>query len=224
MQSGKQNKTVFICNQCGFESRKWLGRCPDCGAWDSLNQSAAPLAALKTAAAEVQPLAGSSEEDNARLLTGMSELDRVLGGGIVPGSLVLIGGDPGIGKSTLLLQFMAAVAGSAGQVLYVTGEESIRQIRLRAQRLKVAEAAIAVSTETCVEAISALALKMQPVLLAVDSIQTMFSQEVASTPGSITQVRESAARLLVLAKNNNLPVFLVGHVTKDGSIAGPRVL
>ncbi len=224
MQSGKQNKTVFICNQCGFESRKWLGRCPDCGAWDSLNQSAAPLAALKTAAAEVQPLAGSSEEDNARLLTGMSELDRVLGGGIVPGSLVLIGGDPGIGKSTLLLQFMAAVAGSAGQVLYVTGEESIRQIRMRAQRLKVAEAAIAVSTETCVEAISALALKMQPVLLAVDSIQTMFSQEVASTPGSITQVRESAARLLVLAKNNNLPVFLVGHVTKDGSIAGPRVL
>ena len=117
MQSGKQNKTVFICNQCGFESRKWLGRCPDCGAWDSLNQSAAPLAALKTAAAEVQPLAGSSEEDNARLLTGMSEQDRVLGGGIVPGSLVLIGGDPGIGKSTLLLQFMAAVAGSAGQGL-----------------------------------------------------------------------------------------------------------
>ena len=224
VQTAKAGKTVFFCKQCGFESRKWLGRCPDCGAWDSLSQSTAQSPAISTAVAEVQPLTGGNGEDQARLCTGIAELDRVLGGGIVPGSLVLIGGDPGIGKSTLLLQFMAAVAAKAGQVLYVTGEESLRQIRMRAERLKVAEAAIAVSTETCVEAISALALKLSPVLVAVDSIQTMFSQEVASTPGSITQVRESAARLLVLAKNNNLPVFLVGHVTKDGSIAGPRVL
>ena len=224
VQTAKAGKTVFFCKQCGFESRKWLGRCPDCGAWDSLSQSTAQSPAISTAVAEVQPLTGGNGEDQARLCTGIAELDRVLGGGIVPGSLVLIGGDPGIGKSTLLLQFMAAVAAKAGQVLYVTGEESLRQIRMRAERLKVAEAAIAVSTETCVEAISALALKLAPVLVAVDSIQTMFSQEVASTPGSITQVRESAARLLVLAKNNNLPVFLVGHVTKDGSIAGPRVL
>ena len=226
LQAAKQGKTVFLCKHCGFESRKWLGRCPDCGAWDSLSQSAAPSPVIARAAAEAQLLSstGGSGEDSARLLTGIAELDRVLGGGIVPGSLVLIGGDPGIGKSTLLLQFMAAVAATAGQVLYVTGEESLSQIRMRAERLKVADAAIAVSTETCVEAISALALKMQPVLAAVDSIQTMFSQEVASTPGSVTQVRESAARLLLLAKNNNLPVFLVGHVTKDGSIAGPRVL
>ena len=224
VQTAKAGKTVFFCKQCGFESRKWLGRCPDCGAWDSLSQSTAQSPAISTAVAEVQPLTGGNGEDQARLCTGIAELDRVLGGGIVPGSLVLIGGDPGIGKSTLLLQFMAAVAAKAGQVLYVNGEESLRQIRMRAERLKVAEAAIAVSTETCVEAISALALKLAPVLVAVDSIQTMFSQEVASTPGSITQVRESAARLLVLAKNNNLPVFLVGHVTKDGSIAGPRVL
>ncbi|MDO5675558.1 MAG: DNA repair protein RadA [bacterium] len=225
-QAAKQGKTVFLCKQCGFESRKWLGRCPDCGAWDSLSQSAVQNRLISTAAAEVQLLSdtGGSGDDSARLLTGIAELDRVLGGGIVPGSLVLIGGDPGIGKSTLLLQFMAAVSATAGQVLYVTGEESLRQIRMRAARLKVAEAAIAVSTETCVEAISALALKLQPTLVAIDSIQTMFSQEVASTPGSVTQVRESAARLLVLAKNNNLPVFLVGHVTKDGSIAGPRVL
>ena len=224
VQTAKAGKTVFFCKQCGFESRKWLGRCPDCGAWDSLSQSTAQSPAISTAVAEAQPLTGGNGEDQARLCTGIAELDRVLGGGIVPGSLVLIGGDPGIGKSTLLLQFMAAVAAKAGQVLYVTGEESLRQIRMRAERLKVAEAAIAVSTETCVEAISALALKLAPVLVAVDSIQTMFSQEVASTPGSLTQVRESAARLLVLAKNNNLPVFLVGHVTKDGSIAGPRVL
>ncbi len=226
LQAAKQGKTVFLCKHCGFESRKWLGRCPDCGAWDSLSQSAASSPVIARAAAEAQLLSGTggSGEDSARLLTGIAELDRVLGGGIVPGSLVLIGGDPGIGKSTLLLQFMAAVAATAGQVLYVTGEESLSQIRMRAERLKVADAAIAVSTETCVEAISALALKMQPVLAAVDSIQTMFSQEVASTPGSVTQVRESAARLLLLAKNNNLPVFLVGHVTKDGSIAGPRVL
>ena len=148
----------------------------------------------------------------------------MLGGGIVPGSLVLIGGDPGIGKSTLLLQFMTGVAAAYGQVLYVTGEESLSQIRMRAGRLGLAESGIAVSTETCVEAIVELAAKMRPVLLAVDSIQTVSSEEVASTPGSITQVRESAARLLALAKRENIPVFLVGHVTKDGSLAGPRVL
>jgi len=225
IQVGKQGKTVFLCSQCGHESRKWLGRCPDCGTWDSLVESRGQTASTSNLpAAEVYPLAGQADEESQRLPTGIAELDRVLGGGIVPGSLVLIGGDPGIGKSTLLLQFMAAVARTFGQVLYVTGEESVRQIRMRAQRLQVATADIAVSTETCVEAIKALATQLQPVLLAVDSIQTMFSQEVASAPGSITQVRESAARLLMLAKNSNLPVFLVGHVTKDGSIAGPRVL
>ncbi|AVD72247.1 DNA repair protein RadA [Desulfobulbus oralis] len=226
-QPGK-TKTLFRCRQCGFESRKWLGRCPDCGAWDSLVESAAtPPAARRHTGAEAQALVnggGPAPEDSQRLVTGIAELDRVLGGGIVPGSLVLIGGDPGIGKSTLLLQFMTGVAAAYGQVLYVTGEESLSQIRMRAGRLGLAESGIAVSTETCVEAIVELAAKMRPVLLAVDSIQTVSSEEVASTPGSITQVRESAARLLALAKRENIPVFLVGHVTKDGSLAGPRVL
>lgn len=224
VQGGKGIKTVFFCSQCGFESRKWLGRCPECGAWDSLSEGRAPATASVTRAAHLESLAQGAEEESLRRRTGIAELDRVLGGGIVPGSLVLIGGDPGIGKSTLLLQFMAALAGQGGPILYVTGEESVRQVRMRAQRLGVAGADIAVSTDTCVESIATLALRLQPVLLAVDSIQTMFSQEVGQAPGSITQVRETAARFLLLAKNNNLPVFLVGHVTKDGSIAGPRVL
>lgn len=223
-QGGKGIKTVFFCSQCGFESRKWLGRCPECGAWDSLGEGRAPTAAFPSQPAHLESLAQGSEEESPRRRTGIAELDRVLGGGIVPGSLVLIGGDPGIGKSTLLLQFMAALAEQGGPILYVTGEESVRQVRMRAQRLGVAGTDIAVSTDTCVESIAALALRLQPVLLAVDSIQTMFSQEIGQAPGSITQVRETAARFLLLAKNNNLPVFLVGHVTKDGSIAGPRVL
>ncbi len=223
-QGGKEAKTMFFCSQCGFSSRKWLGRCPGCGAWDSLSEEHMPTAMSTAQPATVQPLAQATEEESARLHTGIAELDRVLGGGIVPGSLVLIGGDPGIGKSTLMLQCMAALAGQSGPILYVTGEESVRQVRMRAQRLGVANADIVVSTDTCVESISALARTLQPALLAVDSIQTMFSQDIAQAPGSITQVRESAARFLLLAKGSHLPVFLVGHVTKDGSIAGPRVL
>ena len=151
-------------------------------------------------------------------------MDRVLGGGIVPGSLVLIGGDPGIGKSTLILQLLASLAAQDRPTLYVTGEESVRQIRMRADRLGIHEASISVSTENCVEAIVDLALEMRPALLAVDSIQTVYSEEIGSAPGSVTQVRESTARLLHLAKANHLPILLVGHVTKDGAIAGPRVL
>ena len=222
-----KTKTLFRCQQCGFEAAKWLGRCPDCGAWDSLLESTVSTHP-KTGhnPITVQPLNGGESESSSlnRLQTGIAELDRVLGGGIVPGSLVLVGGDPGIGKSTLLLQFMAGVAATYGQVLYVTGEESLQQVRMRAARLCVNRADIAVATETCVEELIGLAEQRRPALLAVDSIQTVFTREAGSLPGSITQVRESAARLLALAKQQGIPVFLVGHVTKEGSIAGPRVL
>jgi DNA repair protein RadA/Sms len=225
MQPAKKEAHLFVCGQCGFESRKWLGRCPDCGAWDSLTEQrgqSTGRSVRKTATAH--PLSGAVEEESARLLTNINEMDRVLGGGIVPGSLVLIGGDPGIGKSTLILQLLASLAGQGRSTLYVTGEESVRQIRMRAGRLNIHEEAISVSTENCVEAIVDLALEMRPALLAVDSIQTVYSEEVGSAPGSVTQVRETTARLLTLAKANHLPILLVGHVTKDGAIAGPRVL
>ena len=225
MQQPKKEQMLFVCGQCGFESRKWLGRCPDCGAWSSLTEQKRPSAPRKDReSAGVQPLTSGEEQECLRLVTGIGEMDRVLGGGIVPGSLVLIGGDPGIGKSTLILQLLASLAAKSLQVLYVTGEESVGQIRMRAGRLGIREEHILVSTENCVEAIIELAGKMQPALLAVDSIQTVYSEEVGSAPGSVTQVREAAARLLRLAKSNHVPVLLVGHVTKDGAIAGPRVL
>ena len=176
-------------------------------------------------AATAQPLvAADGGEEGERLVSGIAEMDRVLGGGIVPGSLVLIGGDPGIGKSTLILQLLSSLAARQHQVLYVTGEESVRQIRMRAARLSIGERDIFVSTENCVEAVIDLARQLRPALLAVDSIQTVFTEEVGSAPGSVTQVREATARLLQLAKSTHLPILLVGHVTKDGAIAGPRVL
>ncbi|HFQ89100.1 MAG TPA: DNA repair protein RadA, partial [Desulfobulbus sp.] len=174
--------------------------------------------------AEVYSLATAPATDHARLVTGIGEMDRVLGGGIVPGAVVLIGGDPGIGKSTLILQLLSALAGGGRRVLYVTGEESIQQVRMRAARLQVADEEIYLAAENCVESILGLAGEVGPGLLAVDSIQTLYSREVGSAPGSVTQVRESTARLLTLAKSTDLPVLLIGHVTKDGAIAGPRVL
>ena len=226
MQPARKETTRFVCGQCGFASRKWLGRCPDCGAWDSLAEERQVAAARSgRPAATVQPLvAADGGEEGERLVSGIAEMDRVLGGGIVPGSLVLIGGDPGIGKSTLILQLLSSLAARQHQVLYVTGEESVRQIRMRAGRLAIGEREIFVSTENCVEAVVDLARQLRPALLAVDSIQTVFSEEVGSAPGSVTQVREATARLLQLAKSTHLPILLVGHVTKDGAIAGPRVL
>ena len=226
MQPARKETTRFVCGQCGFASRKWLGRCPDCGAWDSLAEERQVAAARPgRPAATVQPLvAADGGEEGERLVSGIAEMDRVLGGGIVPGSLVLIGGDPGIGKSTLILQLLSSLAARQHQVLYVTGEESVRQIRMRAGRLAIGERDIFVSTENCVEAVVDLARQLRPALLAVDSIQTVFSEEVGSAPGSVTQVREATARLLQLAKSTHLPILLVGHVTKDGAIAGPRVL
>nr|WP_320010956.1 DNA repair protein RadA [uncultured Desulfobulbus sp.] len=225
MQPAKKQQHIFVCSQCGYESRKWLGRCPDCGSWDSLGEQQPKSPARPgRKAATAQPLTQAVAEEQARLLTQIKEMDRVLGGGIVPGSLVLIGGDPGIGKSTLILQLLASLAQQSCPTLYVTGEESARQIRMRADRLHIHESAIAVSTENCVEAIIDLATQTRPALLAVDSIQTVYSEEISSAPGSVTQVRESTARLLRLAKENHIPILLVGHVTKDGAIAGPRVL
>ena len=226
MQPARKETTRFVCGQCGYASRKWLGRCPDCGAWDSLAEERQVAAARPgRPAATVQPLvAADGGEEGERLVSGIAEMDRVLGGGIVPGSLVLIGGDPGIGKSTLILQLLSSLAARQHQVLYVTGEESVRQIRMRAGRLAIGEREIFVSTENCVEAVVDLARQLRPALLAVDSIQTVFSEAVGSAPGSVTQVREATARLLQLAKSTHLPILLVGHVTKDGAIAGPRVL
>jgi DNA repair protein RadA/Sms len=219
-----KEQLLFICSSCGYESRKWLGRCPDCSEWDSLSEQKKRKIRVGKTMAEVYPLIGEGGEEPMRLVTGISELDRVLGGGIVPGSMVLIGGDPGIGKSTLILQLLAALARQKHKVLYVTGEESIGQIRMRADRLAVQSSNIFLATENSVQAIIALSEKVKPAFLAVDSIQTMYSEEIGSAPGSVTQVRESTSLLVSLAKNTGLPIILIGHVTKDGAIAGPRVL
>ncbi len=225
MSPPEKKQSFFVCSRCGYRSRKWLGRCPDCGEWDSLAERPAVATGTGTArVAEVHCLSSAPASDHDRLVTGIGEMDRVLGGGIVPGSVVLIGGDPGIGKSTLILQLLSALAGGGRRVLYVTGEESIQQIRMRATRLRVTGEEIYLAAENCVESILTLAGDVTPALLAVDSIQTLYSREVGSAPGSVTQVRESTARLLALAKSGDLPVLLIGHVTKDGNIAGPRVL
>jgi DNA repair protein RadA/Sms len=228
--------TFLSCQDFVNESPNWLGRCPECGAWNSFvesTRSAAPARLGGTAPADVRARAGSpaperlasvSVEDTARISTGYGEFDRVLGGGVVPGSLVLIGGDPGIGKSTLLLQAAAAVANSAGTVLYVSGEESARQVRLRAQRLGVVSDALYVLAETGLEAIIAHVEQLKPALVIVDSVQTVFLEGVPSSPGNVTQLRECTLRLMNVAKTRHLPIFLVGHVTKEGNIAGPRAL
>ncbi|MDD4797346.1 MAG: DNA repair protein RadA [Eubacteriales bacterium] len=224
--------TVYQCSQCGYEARKWLGKCPDCGQWNTLQEQAvqAAPAHMKKAATPVTPgavpvpLNQVAMEDFDRSSTGIGELNRVLGGGIVPGSLILIGGDPGIGKSTLLLQMANHLAQAGRHVLYVTGEESTRQVALRAARLGADASELYLLAETCVERILHQAQATRPEFIIVDSVQTMYRQDVASSPGSVTQVRESAAALMRLAKEEGCPVFLVGHVTKSGALAGPRVL
>lgn len=225
-----RQKTVFSCSQCGAQSPKWLGKCPDCGAWNSMaeERQSSPKAAqgrgmLSAAKNSPMPISQVPPQTEVRRSCGISELDRVLGGGLVPGSLVLIGGDPGIGKSTLLLQAMQHLAGQ-GPVLYVSGEESAAQTRLRGERLGVDAPNLLVLAENSLEEIIAQVEQHKPQSLVVDSIQTVWTQALESAPGSVSQVRESAGRLMMLAKGSNLPVFLVGHVTKDGSLAGPRVL
>jgi DNA repair protein RadA/Sms len=231
----KPAKTFFVCQECGAQAPKWMGRCADCGAWNSLveeREAPAPPASLGAEALRY-PLGGGrgarlySEiqlADQPRLATGIEEFDRVLGGGIVPGSLILLGGEPGIGKSTLLLQAAAAFARRVGPVLYSSGEESEHQVKSRGERLGVGDAPIFLLAETCLERILEEASRIKPALLVVDSIQTVYSLKMQSAPGSIGQVREAATQLLFTAKGQNVPTFLVGHVTKEGSLAGPKSL
>jgi DNA repair protein RadA/Sms len=231
-------KVVFACQECGAQSQKWLGRCPECEAWNSLVEeravpTTAGAGAASASAGARYSLAATAgprlyeEIDtvvSARLTTGIEEFDRVLGGGVVPGSLMLIGGEPGIGKSTLLLQSAAHFANTTGPVLYSSGEESEHQIKSRGQRLGVERAPLYLLAETCLERILEEIGRLRPSLVIVDSVQTVFSLKLQSAPGSIGQVREAATQLLFAAKGQNIPTFLVGHVTKDGSLAGPKVL
>jgi DNA repair protein RadA/Sms len=223
-----KTKTFYTCQNCGYQSAKWLGKCPDCNSWNTLAEEIAlktgPAAAAAMPATAPLPISEVSGEAEKRLSCGISEFDRVLGGGIVAGSLVLIGGDPGIGKSTLLLQATDHLAKTVGSVLYVSGEESAQQIRLRGSRMGVNADKLFVLTETALEKIITHVHRLKPQVLVVDSIQTIFTSALESAPGSVSQVRETAGRFMMLAKGSGIPVFLVGHVTKDGSIAGPRVL
>ncbi|MFZ5759544.1 MAG: DNA repair protein RadA [Thermodesulfobacteriota bacterium] len=227
MKQGKA-KTAFACDNCDAVFGKWFGQCPECLAWDSVKEQAIPSATAMTAGysgiiSPVQPLSAVNLAEAPRIATGMAELDRVLGGGLVPGSVVLIGGDPGIGKSTCLLQVCCLLSRS-GKILYVTGEESPRQIAMRAERLGLPGDNLLLMTETQVENICLTAAQENPRVMVIDSIQTMQTAAASSTPGSVSQVRESAAQLTQFAKTNNIAVFLVGHVTKSGDLAGPRVL
>jgi DNA repair protein RadA/Sms len=227
----KGANTIFICQSCGFQSRKWLGKCPECGEWNSLVEERVIAPRKRSAAGgfrvrEAKAIAYNEIEsqDDVRTSSGVTEFDRVLGGGIVPGSVVLLGGDPGIGKSTLLLQVAEKLSAGGATVLYVSGEESERQIKLRGERLRIQAASLLLLPETNLENMLREVERVQPAAIIVDSIQTTFSAEIESAPGSISQIREVAAQLLLLAKTRNIPVFLIGHVTKEGSIAGPRAL
>jgi len=222
-------KTSFVCQNCGYSSPKWLGKCPDCDQWNSLQEESAVAPApsrwmaSNREAQKPRPIGEIPQAADDRFSTGMGELDRVLGGGVVAGSMVLIGGDPGIGKSTLLLQAFQMISRDR-PVLYVSGEESPHQIKMRGERLGVDSKNLLILSETSLEEILKTAQSMKPRAIVIDSIQTVYTGQITSAPGSVSQIRESAAQLMVHAKQTNTPTFLVGHVTKDGSIAGPRIL
>ena len=223
-----KQKTIYTCQQCGLQSPKWLGRCPDCQAWGGLVEESVTIAkggkpVVPAAGSAPQRLVEVSVVGEQRLCSGFGEFDRVLGGGTVPGSLTLIGGDPGIGKSTLLLQ-AAEHWGALGPVLYVTAEESTRQVKLRAERLGIGTTELFLLAENALETILERVREVRPTFLVIDSIQTVFTLALESAPGSVSQVRECAGRLMQLAKGEGVATFLVGHVTKDGAIAGPRML
>jgi len=223
-------KTMYFCQECGYESAKWLGQCPGCRRWNTFVEEKVTVSAKtkdksKSAGGNVPTrLFDISTKEEERLTTGMEELDRVLGGGIVKGSLTLVGGDPGIGKSTLLLQICRNMSNGGRKVLYISGEESLRQIRMRAERLGTFHKELYLLCETDMELIESAIENAEPEMVVIDSIQTMCSEEISSAPGSISQVREITARLMILAKKKNTAVFIVGHVTKEGVVAGPRTL
>jgi len=229
-KSAKSAKTNYVCQSCGYHTTKWLGRCPQCREWNTLLEEALAQADAPTPGSAgprggaVQALAQVSMEDQARLVTGVSEFDIPFGGGLTPGSVALVGGDPGIGKSTLLLQAFSHLAAAGRRVLYVSGEESPHQIKLRSTRLGLEEERLLVLAETSLEAVLAAVAQVEPVVLAVDSVQTMWVQGIAAAAGSISQLRAVTERLVELAKTKGLVCLLVGHVTKEGVIAGPRAL
>ncbi|VAX19477.1 DNA repair protein RadA [hydrothermal vent metagenome] len=226
-----KTSTIYVCQNCGYQSAKWLGKCPSCNKWDTMSEER-PLSSGLKGRRQWSPNDGKDElvsitdvtsGNNDCVPTGINELDRALGGGIVAGSLVLAGGDPGVGKSTLLLQMAGAMA-SLAPVLYVSGEESPNQIKMRGQRLGCMRGNLLILPETQIEEIERQIDKVRPSLVVIDSIQTVYTEEIPSAPGTVGQVRESAGRMLLIAKKKGIPVFLIGHVTKDGAIAGPRLL
>ncbi|MFT4143443.1 MAG: DNA repair protein RadA, partial [Mobilitalea sp.] len=223
-----KNKTVFFCKECGFESTKWLGQCPGCKEWDTFTEEPVLKKSNKPSGIkmnrEPELLSNIKAESKLRLCSGIEEFDRVLGGGIVKGSLVLVGGDPGIGKSTLLLQMCREIVNQSKKILYISGEESLSQIKMRAERLGVFQGELLLLCETNLDLIEDTIEKHKPDIVVIDSIQTMFKDEVSSAPGSVSQVREATATLMQIAKGTDITVFIIGHVTKEGVVAGPRVL
>ena len=229
----KGKKSIFFCQNCGHEESKWLGQCPMCKEWNTFVEEKVSVTRGSTAAvqqvrdakdAKVVTLSSITTDDDERMQTGILELDRVLGGGIVPGSLVLVGGDPGIGKSTLLLQVCQKLSGQNRKILYISGEESLKQIKLRANRMGTFSESLYLLCETNLGIIRHVIEEQRPDMVVIDSIQTMYNEEVASAPGSVSQVRESTNVFMQLAKGLNISIFIVGHVTKEGTVAGPRVL
>ncbi|MDD2388493.1 MAG: DNA repair protein RadA [Desulfobacterales bacterium] len=226
----KSIKTIFCCQSCGYQAPKWMGKCPECNQWQTFveeTQVARPAKGTPRAGMNSsRPVAIDSipMDTEPRRLSGINEFDRVLGGGLVPGSLILIGGDPGIGKSTLMLQALHGLASQTHKVLYISGEESILQLRLRSMRLGTLTPHMLVVSEIDVGSILSMVDSIKPAVLAIDSIQTMYSSDLSSAPGSVSQIRESTLKLMLMAKQTGIPVFLIGHVTKDGAIAGPRLL
>lgn len=223
-----KSKTLFFCKECGYESSKWLGQCPGCKQWDTFVEepvvSKSSSVSSRKEIKEPVLLSGVKAETEARVASGIGELDRVLGGGIVPGSLVLVGGDPGIGKSTLLLQMCREIANQGKKIIYISGEESREQIKMRADRLGAFGGELLLLCETNLDLIEIVVQKHRPEIIIIDSIQTMYREDITSAPGSVSQVREATGALMRLAKDTGITIFIIGHVTKEGMVAGPRIL